>query len=71
MPAKPKPVGSKIAAEHLRATGFRPVQYWVPDLRNPQVLAQIRRQAAKLDKHPEMESVNAWLDAALEDVDRS
>jgi antidote-toxin recognition MazE-like antitoxin len=30
----------------LRAQGLRPVQHWVPDLRNPRVRAEIRREAA-------------------------
>jgi hypothetical protein len=30
--------------ERLRAQGLRPVQFWVPDLRDPKVLADIRRQ---------------------------
>ena len=71
MPVKPKPVRSKTAAERLRAIGLRPDQFWVRIFAIRRYLAQIRRQAAKLDKHPDTECLNAWLDAALEDVDRS
>ncbi len=47
----------------LRAQGLRPVQHWVPDLRNPRVRAEIRREAAMMAKHPEDAAINDWLDA--------
>ena len=44
MPAKPKTKHPKTAQERmsarrkrLRAQGLRPVQHWVPDLRDPKV----------------------------------
>jgi hypothetical protein len=76
MAAKPKHRSAKTAGQRmserrarLRAAGLRPVQFWVPDLRNPKVLAEIRREAAELDKHPETEGINAWLDAVIDDAD--
>ncbi len=77
MPPKRKAERPKTAAERMRdyrarqrAKGLRPVQRWVRDLRNPKVREEIRRQAALLDKHPETEAINAWLDAMLEDRER-
>ena len=74
MPTKPKPARPKTAAERmrarrarLRAAGLRPVQHWVPDLRDPKVRAEIRREAALLDKHPDSDAIDAWLDAVLAD----
>jgi len=32
----------------LRAQGLRPKQFWVPDLRRPEVRAQIRREASAI-----------------------
>jgi antidote-toxin recognition MazE-like antitoxin len=70
MPPKPKSAGPKTARERmrtrrqrLRAQGLRPVQHWVPDLRNPRVRAAIRREAALLSQHPETAEIDAWLDA--------
>ncbi len=59
MPAKPKTKHPKTARERmsarrkrLRAQGLRPVQHWVPDLRDPKVRGAIRREAALLARHP-------------------
>jgi hypothetical protein len=77
MPAKPKATAPRTARERmrarrerLRAEGLRPVQHWVPDLRNPRIRAAIRREAALLDRHPDIEQIDAWLDAVLADVER-
>ena len=48
--------------KRLRAQGLRPVQYWVPDLRDPEILAEVRRQGALLSKHPENDVIDDWLD---------
>lgn len=41
---------SKIARhrERLRAAGLRPVQFWVPDTRTPEFVAQLRSQCLAL-----------------------
>ena len=41
--AKPRTPRERMASrrERLRAQGLRPVQYWVPDLRDPKVLAEV------------------------------
>ena len=62
--AKPRTPQQRMASrrERLRAQGLRPVQHWVPDLRNPKVLAQIRREGAMLSRHPEDAAIDDWLD---------
>jgi hypothetical protein len=55
--------------ERMRLAGKRPIQHWVPDFRNPRVLAQIRKEAAMLDKHPDTEAINAWLEAVLDETE--
>jgi hypothetical protein len=52
--------------ERLRAQGLRPVQYWVPDLRNPKVLAEIRREIKMMAQHPENDTIDAWNEAAYD-----
>jgi Protein of unknown function (DUF3018) len=78
MPVKPKPSSPKspqermrARRERLRAQGLRPVQYWVPDLRNPSVRAAIRREAALLPQHPENAAIDDWLDAVHDPRDWS
>jgi hypothetical protein len=73
MPAKPKTKHPKTARERmstrrkrLRAQGLRPVQHWVPDLRDPKVRAAIRREAAQLARHPENDAIDDWIDAAYD-----
>jgi hypothetical protein len=73
MPAKPKSRTPKtpqqrMAArrQRLRAHGLRPVQHWVPDLRDPRVRAEIRREAAKLSQHPDNAAIDDWIEAAID-----
>jgi hypothetical protein len=57
--------------ERLRAQGLRPVQHWVPDLRNPRIRAEIRREAALLSQHPENAAIDDWLDTIRDPDDWS
>jgi hypothetical protein len=73
MPAKPKADRPKTAQQRmsarrrrLREQGLRPVQHWVPDLRDPRVRAAIRREAALLAHHPENAAIDDWIDAAYD-----
>jgi hypothetical protein len=68
--AKPKAKRPKTARERmsarrkrLRAQGLRPVQHWVPDVRDPKVRADLLRQGNLLAKHPENDEIDAWIDA--------
>ena len=69
MPTKPKPTRPKTGRERmqarrdrLRRQGLRPVQHWVPDLRDPKVLADLRRQGRLLALHPENDEIDAWIE---------
>lgn len=52
--------------KRLRAQGLRPVQHWVPDLRDPKVRAEIRREAALLAHHPDNAAIDEWIDASYD-----
>ena len=69
-PKKPKPrtPQQRMASrrERLRAQGLRPVQHWVPDLRDPKVLAEIRHEVKLLAQHPENDAIDAWNEAAYD-----
>ena len=71
--AKPRTPQQRMASrrERLRAQGLRPVQHWVPDLRDPKVLAEIRREGAMLSKHPEDAAIDDWLDTVRDPEDLS
>ncbi len=62
---RPKTARERMSArrERLRAQGLRPVQHWVPDLRDPKVRADLLRQGRLLGKHPENAEIDAWIDA--------
>jgi hypothetical protein len=73
MPARPKKPPPKsprqrmqARRERLRAEGLRPVQRWVPDLRDPKVREEIRREAHLLAQHPDNASVDDWIDAVVD-----
>jgi hypothetical protein len=71
--AKPRTPQQRMASrrERLRAQGLRPVQFWVPDLRDPKVVADIRRQAKLMAQHPENDVIDDWLDAIRDPSDWS
>lgn len=78
MPTKPRSTRPRSPNERmrarrqrLRAAGLRPVQYWVPDLRNPRIRAAIRKEAAQLDRHPENAAIDAWIEAVVDPADWS
>ena len=72
-PTKSSAERTRAFRERQRAKGLRLVQFWTPDLRNPQVVAQIRREIAQLDKSEDerevmdfIESHNAGMFAELD-----
>jgi hypothetical protein len=65
---KPRTPQQRMASrrERLRAQGLRPVQHWVPDLRDPKVLAEIRREGAMMAKHPENDAIDDWIEQVVD-----
>jgi hypothetical protein len=47
--------------KRLRSQGLRLVQHWVPDLRDPKVLADLRKQARRMAQHPENGAIDDWI----------
>lgn len=66
--SKPRTPQQRMAArrERLRAQGLRPVQHWVPDLRDPKIRSDLRRQAKLMARHPENDAIDAWNEAAYD-----
>jgi hypothetical protein len=76
MPPKPKSSRPKTARQRmqtrrarLRAQGLRPVQHWVPDLRDPRIRADLRRQGRLLARHPENAGIDAWIERMYDSSD--
>jgi hypothetical protein len=65
---KPRTPRQRMASlrTRLRAQGLRPVQHWVPDLRNPKVRADLRRQARLMARHPENDILDDWIEAVYD-----
>ena len=73
MPSSPRKSKAKTPAQRmqarrdrLRAQGLRPVQHWVPDLRDPKMRAALRREIAAMAKHPENDAIDAWIEAVAD-----
>jgi len=66
--ARPKTARERMSArrKRLRAQGLRPVQHWVPDLRDPRVRADLRRQGKLLAQHSENAEIDAWIEAVYD-----
>ena len=78
MPTTPRKTKPKTAQQRmqtrrkrLKAQGLRPIQHWVPDLRDAKVRAEIRRQASLLAKHPENAAIDDWIEAVIDPRDWS
>jgi antidote-toxin recognition MazE-like antitoxin len=54
--------------ERMRAKGLRPIQLWVPDLRDPERVARVRSEVRALRDHPSSRDGNRFLDAALAEI---
>ncbi len=52
----------------MRAQGLRPIQIWVPDLRNPEVREAIRRSVEIINRRDEEEDVMAWIESLHDEV---
>lgn len=65
---KPKTPRERMQARRnrLRAQGLRPVQFWVPDLRDPKVLADLRRQGKLLARPAEGGALDDWIEQAYD-----
>lgn len=66
--ASPKTPRQRMAArrKRLRAQGLRPIQHWVPDLRDPKVRAEIRREAKLMARPVENGALDDWIEAAID-----
>lgn len=67
---------AKTAAEktadyrrRMREKGYRQITLWVPDLRNPKVVEEIRREVRALKKHPSDAEGTAFAEAALAEIE--
>ena len=65
-----EPATRKMASYRgrLRARGLRPVQVWVPDLRDPAVRDRLRADAALVRGHLSTAEGHVFVDAALADL---
>ena len=63
--------GAQRAARYRaskRAQGLRLKQIWVPDLRDPKVLAGIKREIAEINASKEEAEYNRWLDRNYDEL---
>jgi hypothetical protein len=67
---KPKPRSSQhhttAHRESLRARGLHPAPFRLPDLSDPEVLAEIRREGDMMAKHPDNAAIDDWIDRAVD-----
>lgn len=65
---RPKTARERMAArrKRLRAQGLRPVQHWVPDVRDPKVRADLLRQGKRLARFPENDPIDEWIEAVYD-----
>jgi len=70
--SKPKSTAASGAARvakrraALRRAGLRPVQIWVPDMRNPAYVADVKRRCLALRGDPQEKEILDWIEAAAD-----
>ena len=57
------------AKARRQRSGMREVRFWLPDLRDPKVRAQLEADLEAMRGHPSIEDGNQFTDAALADMD--
>jgi antidote-toxin recognition MazE-like antitoxin len=67
----PKSARERMQArrDRLRREGLRPVQHWVPDLRQPRVREAIRKEMAFLAQHKDRDITDEWLETMYAGVE--
>jgi Protein of unknown function (DUF3018) len=55
-----------MAPRAAARAGLQLVQHWIPDLRDPKVLADIRRQVKLVAQHPENDAIDGWIEAVYD-----
>jgi Antitoxin MazE-like len=67
----PKTAKQKMSEyrQRMRAKGLRPIQLWVPDLRDPERIERLRAEVRALRHHPSSRDGNQFLDAALAEIE--
>ena len=72
MTASPKERNAARVRRHrlaLRAAGLRPVQVWVPDTRDPEFVAECRRQSLATRDDPQEAEILDWIEAVSDHRD--
>lgn len=55
--------------ERMRAAGYRPVQYWVPNTRSPEYRSRLHKQIEALKNDPAEKEAIEWAEAAAADIE--
>jgi len=58
--------GATSRSERPPAQERPPVPFRVPDLRDPKVVADIRRQAKLMAQHPENDAIDDWIEQVVD-----
>jgi hypothetical protein len=63
--SKPQSGAARVAKRRaaLRRAGLRPVQIWVPEMRNPAYVADLKRRCLALRDDPQEKEILDWIEA--------
>jgi hypothetical protein len=53
----------KLYRARMRKAGLRPVQIWVPDIRSPALVKEVRRQSRLASRGPDEKAALAFIEA--------
>jgi hypothetical protein len=69
MPTKQKNCRVKSPRKKVEARPSRRARQSVPDLRDPRIVADLRREGRLLAQHPENDAIDDWIEAVYDDSD--
>jgi hypothetical protein len=67
MPARSSASKVRQHRAKLRAQGLRPIQIWVPDVNDPKIQEQMRREARLIAQSPQEKEELAFIDSLFEE----
>jgi hypothetical protein len=50
----------------LRASGLRPIQLWVPDVRSQKIINEIRKQSLRVSSDPQDSNIMDFVESVMD-----
>ena len=52
--------------ERLKASGLRPIQLWVPDVRSQKIINEVRKQSVRVSSDPKEPGIMKFVESVMD-----